>query len=194
MTAAVDELEVERIDPIGGALRLGVLYDLLGRTVDEDARAATVERFIDRYRIDREQASRVSELAVALYRRAATAAGSDGRAAAGLGGAAARGRDVGFAHRVSQARCVHPAERGHAGLLRRRAGPPGAASSTAAAAGSRRSRAPSPTRRSARPSSRCGSPCCSTTRARRSRRRAFSSRSESGSRSRSRGAGSPRIR
>jgi exopolyphosphatase/guanosine-5'-triphosphate,3'-diphosphate pyrophosphatase len=74
MTAAVDELKVERIDPIGGALRLGVLYDLLGRTVDEDARAATVERFIDRYRIDSEQASRVSGLAVVLYRRTAKAA------------------------------------------------------------------------------------------------------------------------
>ena len=74
MTAAVDELHVARIDPIGGALRLGVLYDLLGRAADEDARAATVERFIDRYRIDREQASRVSELAVALYRRTAKAA------------------------------------------------------------------------------------------------------------------------
>jgi exopolyphosphatase / guanosine-5'-triphosphate,3'-diphosphate pyrophosphatase len=51
-----------------------VLYDLLGRAADEDTRAATVERFIDRYRIDGEQASRVSELAVALYRRAAKAA------------------------------------------------------------------------------------------------------------------------
>jgi len=73
MTAAVAELGVERIDAVGGALRLGVLYDLLGRTFDEDARAVTVERFIDRYGIDRAQASRVSELAVALFRRAARA-------------------------------------------------------------------------------------------------------------------------
>ena len=53
MAAAVAELRIERIDPVGGALRLGVLYDLLGRTIDEDARAATVERFIARYGIDR---------------------------------------------------------------------------------------------------------------------------------------------
>jgi exopolyphosphatase/guanosine-5'-triphosphate,3'-diphosphate pyrophosphatase len=70
MAAAVTELGVERIDAVGGALRLGVLYDLLGRTVDEDARAVTVEQFIDRYRIDRGQATRVSQLALALYRRA----------------------------------------------------------------------------------------------------------------------------
>jgi len=70
MAAAVAQLDVERIDPVGGALRLGVLYDLLGRSFDEDARAVTVERFIDRYGIDREQASRVAELAAVLYRRA----------------------------------------------------------------------------------------------------------------------------
>jgi exopolyphosphatase/guanosine-5'-triphosphate,3'-diphosphate pyrophosphatase len=70
MTAAVDELKVQRIDPVGGALRLGVLYDLLGRTIDEDVRGVTVERFVKRYSIDREHASRVAELATALYRRA----------------------------------------------------------------------------------------------------------------------------
>jgi exopolyphosphatase / guanosine-5'-triphosphate,3'-diphosphate pyrophosphatase len=69
MSAAVKELRIERIDPVGGALRLGVLYDLLGRTIDEDVRAATVERFIVRYGIDRAQAHRVGSLAAALYRR-----------------------------------------------------------------------------------------------------------------------------
>ena len=71
MTAAVSELSIERIDAVGGALRLGVLYDLLGRTFDEDARAVTVERFIERYGIDRAQGTRVATLAVALFRRAA---------------------------------------------------------------------------------------------------------------------------
>ena len=67
MTAAVAALQVKRIDPVGGALRLGVLYDLLGRTTDEDAREATVERFMDRYGIDRPHALRVSGLAATLY-------------------------------------------------------------------------------------------------------------------------------
>jgi exopolyphosphatase/guanosine-5'-triphosphate,3'-diphosphate pyrophosphatase len=70
MAAAVAELSIERIDPVGGALRLGVLYDLLGRTIDEDARAVTVDRFIARYGIDRAQSQRVGELAAVLYRRA----------------------------------------------------------------------------------------------------------------------------
>jgi exopolyphosphatase / guanosine-5'-triphosphate,3'-diphosphate pyrophosphatase len=70
MAAAVAELRIERIDPVGGALRLGVLYDLLGRTIDEDVRKVTVSRFLERYRIERAHASRVAALAVALYRRA----------------------------------------------------------------------------------------------------------------------------
>ena len=73
MSAAVAELRIQRIDPVGGALRLGVLYDLLGRTIDEDVRKLTVERFVDRYRIERAHAARVEALAVALYRRIAPA-------------------------------------------------------------------------------------------------------------------------
>jgi exopolyphosphatase/guanosine-5'-triphosphate,3'-diphosphate pyrophosphatase len=74
MSAAVAELGIPRIDPVGGALRLGVMYDLLGRTIDEDVRKLTVERFVDRYRIERAHAARVAALAVDLYRRVAPAA------------------------------------------------------------------------------------------------------------------------
>ncbi len=70
MTAAVAELGVERIDPVGGALRLGVLYDLLGRTIDEDVRKVTVGRFLERYRIERAHATRVATQSVMLYRGA----------------------------------------------------------------------------------------------------------------------------
>jgi exopolyphosphatase / guanosine-5'-triphosphate,3'-diphosphate pyrophosphatase len=69
MSAAVAELRITRIDPVGGALRLGVMYDLLGRTIDEDVRTLTVDHFVDRYRIDRAHAERVAALALALYRR-----------------------------------------------------------------------------------------------------------------------------
>jgi exopolyphosphatase/guanosine-5'-triphosphate,3'-diphosphate pyrophosphatase len=71
MSAALAELRAQRINPVGGALRLGVLYDLLGRTVDRDSRVATVERFLERYRIDREHARRVATMAKELYLRAA---------------------------------------------------------------------------------------------------------------------------
>jgi exopolyphosphatase/guanosine-5'-triphosphate,3'-diphosphate pyrophosphatase len=67
MAAALAQLDVPRINPVGGALRLGVLYDLLGRTVHRDARDATVDQFATRYRIDREHAARVAAMAKALF-------------------------------------------------------------------------------------------------------------------------------
>jgi exopolyphosphatase/guanosine-5'-triphosphate,3'-diphosphate pyrophosphatase len=70
MNAAVAELGVQRIDPVGGAMRLGVLYDLLGRTIEADVRGLTVQRFVERYGVDRAHAARVAALAVELYRRA----------------------------------------------------------------------------------------------------------------------------
>jgi exopolyphosphatase/guanosine-5'-triphosphate,3'-diphosphate pyrophosphatase len=70
MAAALAQLDVRRIDPVGGALRLGVLYDLLGRTVERDVRDVTVDQFITRYRLDREHARRVADMAVALFRSA----------------------------------------------------------------------------------------------------------------------------
>ena len=70
MAAALAELDVARINPVGGALRLGVLYDLLGRRADRDSRAATVAQFQNRYRLDGEHAGRVAAMAGALYRRA----------------------------------------------------------------------------------------------------------------------------
>jgi len=77
MSAAVAALDIERIDPVGGALRLGVLYDLLGRTIDRDARHLTVERFVDRYRVDRQHATRIAGLARTLFRHAAPRASGE---------------------------------------------------------------------------------------------------------------------
>jgi exopolyphosphatase/guanosine-5'-triphosphate,3'-diphosphate pyrophosphatase len=70
MMAAIEELAIARIDPVGGALRLGVLYDLLGRRAHRDSRALTVERFLQRHRIDRDHAKRVAATARMLYGRA----------------------------------------------------------------------------------------------------------------------------
>ena len=69
MAAALALLDVPRINPVGGAMRLGVLYDLLGRTVHKDIRAATVERLQERWRVDRPHAERVATMAKALYAR-----------------------------------------------------------------------------------------------------------------------------
>ncbi len=70
MLAALDLLDVTRINPVGGALRLGALYDLLGRGAQSDARVATVARFIERYHVDRPHAERVSAMARMLYTEA----------------------------------------------------------------------------------------------------------------------------
>ncbi len=72
MMAAVAELRVEHLAPVGGALRLGVLYDLLGRTIDKDVRQLTVDSFAERYHLDRAHAARVAALATSLFRHAAT--------------------------------------------------------------------------------------------------------------------------
>jgi len=67
MSAALEQLDVTRIDPVGGALRLGVLYDLLGRRIEHDARDVTVSQFTARYRLDGEHAGRIAAMAVALF-------------------------------------------------------------------------------------------------------------------------------
>ena len=75
-----------------------------------DARVATVERFVERYHIDRAaRASACAAMARALYEQAASTPPTRDRAAARVGGAAARGRLFRVAHRLPQARRVHPA-------------------------------------------------------------------------------------
>ncbi len=49
-----------------GALREGLLYDLLGRMQHEDARKRTVRAMIARYHVDEDQAKRVSKTALML--------------------------------------------------------------------------------------------------------------------------------
>ncbi len=66
MSAVFKELGIEHMVFSEGALRLGVLYDLLGRYHHEDLREATVDDFMRRYAVDRRQADRVSQTAVAM--------------------------------------------------------------------------------------------------------------------------------
>lgn len=69
MLAVFKELDLEQMEFSEGALRLGVLYDLLGRYHHEDLRAATVTHFMQRYQVDPAQALRVERTAVALLRQ-----------------------------------------------------------------------------------------------------------------------------
>jgi len=63
MIAVFDELGIESMEVTDAALRIGVLYDLLGRSQHEDMRFVTVEQFMQRYAVDRDQARRVGNLA-----------------------------------------------------------------------------------------------------------------------------------
>ena len=66
MAAAFDELGIGRMTVASGALREGVLYELLGRMHHQDTREATVQRFKRRYHVDARQARRVQMLAMLL--------------------------------------------------------------------------------------------------------------------------------
>lgn len=63
MSAVFEALEIERMTYADGALRLGVLYDLIGRFQHHDMREATVAHFMRRYQVDKVQAERVERLA-----------------------------------------------------------------------------------------------------------------------------------
>lgn len=63
MAAVFQEFGLQQMTFSEGALRLGVLYDLLGRYHREDLRDATVKAFIKRYEVDRGHALAVSETA-----------------------------------------------------------------------------------------------------------------------------------
>ena len=63
MSAVFREFGLERMLFSEGALRLGVLYDLLGRYHHHDLRDATVLAFLERYKVDIEHAAEVASTA-----------------------------------------------------------------------------------------------------------------------------------
>ncbi len=67
MMAAFEELKIDVMLPGEGALRAGVLYDLLGRRSEHDKREETVQLMPRRYKIDAEQAERVHRIAMQLF-------------------------------------------------------------------------------------------------------------------------------
>ena len=67
MGAVLEELAIEKMTVSDGALRHGVLYDLLGRVQHADMREATVVQFTRRYHVDAQQAERVRRLALAIH-------------------------------------------------------------------------------------------------------------------------------
>ncbi|MCO5106931.1 MAG: Ppx/GppA family phosphatase [Burkholderiaceae bacterium] len=74
MMAAFDELGIDSMRYCGGALRQGVLYDMLGRSEGRDTRAITVEQMLARYGVDGRHARRVRDTALALFDQGARGA------------------------------------------------------------------------------------------------------------------------
>ena len=62
----VENLGVDRVRVADGAMREGLLYDLMGRFTNEDARVRSVRAMEKRYHVDALQADRVETTAVAL--------------------------------------------------------------------------------------------------------------------------------
>jgi exopolyphosphatase/guanosine-5'-triphosphate,3'-diphosphate pyrophosphatase len=77
LSAALDELGIETMKVSDGALRHGVLYDLLGRFQHRDMREATVSQFMRRYHVDTQQAERVRALTLRIYDALAPGADRD---------------------------------------------------------------------------------------------------------------------
>jgi exopolyphosphatase/guanosine-5'-triphosphate,3'-diphosphate pyrophosphatase len=70
LQAVFQALDLERMDVAPGALREGVLLDLVGRLKDRDVRSDTVESLMQRYGVDLEQAERMTETVRKLARGA----------------------------------------------------------------------------------------------------------------------------
>ncbi len=67
LTALFQQLGIQHLYYSEGALREGVLYDLLGRQQHEDVRDRTMQALVKRYQVDVEQAGRVSQVALMLF-------------------------------------------------------------------------------------------------------------------------------
>ena len=96
LAAVFEFFELERMVYGDGALRLGVLYDLLGRFHHHDMRDATVDQFMRRYQVDRAQARRVENLALDIFRLLASELGPERDDAARFLSWAARLHEIGI--------------------------------------------------------------------------------------------------
>ena len=71
LAAVVDALRLQKLRASRGALREGLLYDLLGRAHDHDIRDSTVRNLMVRYHVDAGHAKRVRDTALSLFAQAA---------------------------------------------------------------------------------------------------------------------------
>ena len=67
MSAIFAELDVEHMALANGAMRQGILWDMIGRAHRRDMRELTVRQFVKRYHVDATHAHRVEKAALRLF-------------------------------------------------------------------------------------------------------------------------------
>ena len=72
LMAGFDALNIERMIFSEGALREGVLYDMLGRDTHEDVRARTINALMSRYHVDKSHALRITQHARNCFQQVAS--------------------------------------------------------------------------------------------------------------------------
>ena len=96
LLAVFESLRLRRMSCADGALREGLLYDLIGRLEYKDARGASVDDLCRRYRVDEKQSRRVAATAGALLERVAGPWDLNGKRHAQLLQWAARLHEIGL--------------------------------------------------------------------------------------------------
>lgn len=75
--AIFNALDIEEMDVSDGAVREGLIYDILGRIRHEDVRETTVLRLMERFSVDTDHANNVSNTAIELLKQVKKAWGLD---------------------------------------------------------------------------------------------------------------------
>jgi exopolyphosphatase / guanosine-5'-triphosphate,3'-diphosphate pyrophosphatase len=87
---------VERMTLATGAMRQGILWDMIGRAHHKDMREVTVRQFMKRYHVEADHAHRVERLAQQLFRQIAGGNPKDDAYARQLLSWASRLQEIGF--------------------------------------------------------------------------------------------------
>ncbi len=97
LIAIFKSLEIESMAPSPGALREGLLYEIVGRMRHEDVRDRTIRRIVDQYDVDLAQAARVERTALHLLDDLKGGWGLDAESSAKLLTWASRLHEIGLA-------------------------------------------------------------------------------------------------
>ena len=96
LAEVMNTLRIKELRISDGAVREGLLYDLLGRLQHEDARERTVQAMLARFQVDEDQANRVAETAAAVLSQCAAKWGLDNELAEKVLDWAARLHEIGL--------------------------------------------------------------------------------------------------